>query len=187
MEGNEAYRRDCPTGSCSPRDLLRQSSFFIRGTAPRALFVTSGNRHVNGRNTFVVAFAQIPANAHLTGTFQNSDHLDNLYSRPVLGSILATYRITRLYTELLAPMPELRVERETTNIDFNEVHFKQGKEALWLPASVTVTLDWNGKVLRNRHEYSDFKLFNVAASEKIGNPKEADVSSQAAQGFPETP
>ena len=82
-----------------------------------------------------------------------------------------------LYTELLTPIPELRVEKESTNIDFNQVHFKQGKEAWWLPESVTVTLDWNGKILRNRHEYSDFKLFNVDASEKIGNPKGTAESS----------
>ena len=41
-------------------------------------------------------------------------------------------------------------------------------DTLWLPEEVTVTLDWNGKVLRNTHEYSDFKIFNVDASEKIG-------------------
>jgi hypothetical protein len=93
----------------------------------------------------------------------------------------ATYQITRLYTELLAPIPELRVEKESTNIDFSQVHFKQGKEAWWLPESVTVTLDWNGKILRNRHTYSDFRLFNVDASEKIGNPKGADESSHPPQ------
>ena len=78
-------------------------------------------------------------------------------------------------------MPELRLERETMNINFNEVHFKHLKEALWLPGQVTVTLDWNGKVLRNTHEYSDFKIFNVEASEKIGNPKGSAASSKGAE------
>jgi hypothetical protein len=55
------------------------------------------------------------------------------------------------------------------------------QEALWLPKEVTVTLDWNGKVLRNTHEYSDFKIFNVDASEKIARPKDAAEYSEGDQ------
>jgi hypothetical protein len=92
-----------------------------------------------------------------------------------------TYRIIRIHSDLLAPLPELRLESETLSIDFNEVHFTSVKAALWLPEDVTVTLDWNGKLLRNRHEYSDFKIFNVDASEKIGKLK----SSRHAPKTPE--
>jgi hypothetical protein len=62
------------------------------------------------------------------------------------------------------------------NIDFKEVHFKHYPDTLWLPEQVMVTINWNGKVLRNTHAYSDFKVFNVGASEKIGKPKVAAVS-----------
>jgi hypothetical protein len=31
---------------------------------------------------------------------------------------------------------------------------------------VEVTVDWKGRVLRNQHRYSDFKLFNVEAKEE---------------------
>jgi tetratricopeptide (TPR) repeat protein len=137
-----------------------------------------GQQMVNGRKTFVVAFAQIPASSHLTGTFQNRDQSARTYTQGMAWMDSATYQITRLYTELLKPLPELRVEKESTDIDFSQVHFKQNTEAWWLPQSVTVTLDWNGKILRNRHEYSDFKLFNVDASEKIANPKGSLDSSQ---------
>jgi hypothetical protein len=71
----------------------------------------------------------------------------------------------------LNPVPELRLDGEAMNIDFNAVHFKNAQESFWLPEEVTVTLNWNGRVLRNRHKYSDFKLFSVDASEKIGTPK----------------
>jgi tetratricopeptide (TPR) repeat protein len=139
-----------------------------------------GQQMVNGRKTFVVAFAQIPPSSHLTGTFQYGDRSSTTFTQGLAWMDSATYQITRLYTELLQPIPDLRVEKESTDIDFSQVHFKQGNEAWWLPQSVTVTLDWNGKILRNRHEYSDFKLFNVDASEKIGNPKGTAESSPPA-------
>jgi len=34
-------------------------------------------------------------------------------------------------------------------------------QAFWLPQEVTVTVNWQGMVFRNRHRYSDFALFRV--------------------------
>ena len=55
------------------------------------------------------------------------------------------------------------------------------KSALMAQASICVAagLDWNGKRLRNRHEYSDYKVFDVDASEKIGQPKGVSEVSPA--------
>jgi len=64
----------------------------------------------------------------------------------------------------------VRLERETTEIHFDEVHFKEIPSALWLPREVVVTVEWKGKTFRNQHEYSDFKLFNVATQEKRKDP-----------------
>jgi len=41
-----------------------------------------------------------------------------------------------------------------------------------------VTVDWNGKHLRNEHHYSEFKLFQVEATEKQGKPKELSQKKQ---------
>jgi hypothetical protein len=72
------------------------------------------------------------------------------------------------------------LERETTEIAFGEVHFKGMAEGFWLPQQVTVTVDWNGKHLRNEHRYSEFKLFNVEAIDKPGKPKELGETSNRA-------
>jgi hypothetical protein len=42
-----------------------------------------------------------------------------------------------------------------------EVRFKDVPQAFWLPEEVTVTVNWDGAVFRNRHQYSDFQLFRV--------------------------
>ncbi len=77
-------------------------------------------------------------------------------------------------SDLLKPLPQVRLERQTTEIDFNEVHFKQLTQGFWLPSKVTVTLDWNGKMFRNNHAYSDFLVSNVESTQKIGKPKGAE-------------
>ena len=121
---------------------------------------------------------RFPGKAHFTGKFREANKAVTTLTQGLAWIDSSTYEIIRLHTDLLTPLPELRLEGEATNIDFKEVHFKSYKGALWLPEEVTVTLDWNGKVLRNTHEYSDFKIFNVDASEKIGTVKASANSSQ---------
>jgi hypothetical protein len=88
-----------------------------------------------------------------------------------------SYEIARLRTDLLVPLSEVKLERETTEIAFGEVHFKGIGKGFSLPQQVTVTVDWNGKHLQNEHRYSDFMLFNVEAIEKPGKPKELGGTS----------
>ena len=140
-----------------------------------------GRQKVDSQDTFVVAFAQIPGKAHLVGNFQAGQTSLPTYSQGLAWIDASTYRILRLHTDLLHSLPELRLKREAMNIDFHEIHFKHHPGALWLPGQVTVTIDWNGKVLRNTHTYADFKVFNVDASEKIGKPKAAAESSPGGQ------
>jgi hypothetical protein len=88
------------------------------------------------------------------------------------------YQILRLRTDLLKALPEVALKRQTTEISFSEVHFKSITAGFWLPREVAVTVDWHGKVLRNDHEYSDFKIFNVDSTQKIGKPKELAQTSK---------
>jgi hypothetical protein len=76
-------------------------------------------------------------------------------------------------------LPEINLERETTEIAFGEVHFKGVAGAFWLPQQVTVTVDWNGKHFRNEHRYSEFKVFNVEATERIRRPKQLGQTSKS--------
>jgi len=95
-----------------------------------------------------------------------------------------SYEITHLRTDLLAPLSAVTLERQTTEIAFGKVQFKSIGREFALPQQVAVTVDWNGRHLRNEHRYSEFKLFNVEATEKHGTPK--DLSSQGVSS-PQTP
>jgi hypothetical protein len=132
-----------------------------------------GREKMNDHDTFVVAFAQVPSRARLNGIFKSGQVSMPTFTQGLAWVDETSYQILRLRTDLLTPLPEVRLERQTTEIDYGEVHFKGLSDAFWLPRSVTVTVGWNGKHLRNEHAYSDFKLFNVATSHKVGKPKES--------------
>jgi hypothetical protein len=56
-----------------------------------------------------------------------------------------------------------------------------------VPRQVTVTVDWNGRHLRNEHRYSEFKLFNVETIERPGKPKQLSETSKGASDHPTPP
>jgi hypothetical protein len=138
-----------------------------------ATFRYLGRQKIGGRDTFVLAFAQRPEKARLYGRFKMGETSMPTFSQGLAWVDAGSYEILRLRSDLLRPLLDVRLEKETTEIDFSENHFKSIAEAFWLPREVRVSVDWNGKSLRNRHAYSDFKLFNVGATERIGKPKEA--------------
>ena len=136
-------------------------------------FVLLGSQMVKGRKTFVVAYAQIPAKTSLYGTFAYGHTTRMTYTQGMAWIDAENYQIVRITSDLLQPLPEVRLEKETTDIVFSEVQFKQGTQRFWLPEAVTVSLDWNGRSYRNHHTYSEFLLSNVDEKQKIGKPKEA--------------
>jgi Tfp pilus assembly protein PilF len=181
FDGNPALPKGLSEGFMLTSGFASAGLIFHPAYRSESTFRYLGRQKINGQNTFAVAFAQIPGKSHLFGSFQKGLTSETTFSQGLAWINPDTYQIIRLHTDLLAPLPELRLEKETLNVDFNEVRFNHPKQALWLPEQVTVTLDWNGRELRNTHEYSDFKIFNVEASEKIGKPKDSAESSKRTQ------
>jgi tetratricopeptide (TPR) repeat protein len=138
----------------------------------QAEFRFLGRQKVNGRDTYLVAYAQRPAKALLTGAFKSGDTSVTTFSQGLAWIDSETYQITRLRSDLLKPVQELNLQRETTEIAYGEVHFKDKAAVFWVPQQVTVTVDWSSKHLRNEHRYSDFKLFHVDANERVESRKE---------------
>ena len=138
----------------------------------QAEFRYVGRQNVNGRVAYLVAYAQRPAKAQFTGSFKSGDTTVTTFYQGLAWIDSETYQIIRLRSDLLRPVQSLNLQRETTEIAYGEVHFKDHPAAFWVPQQVTVSVDWNGKHLRNEHRYSEFKLFHVDATDKVGAPKE---------------
>lgn len=125
-----------------------------------------GRQMLDGRPALVMAFAQKPSTSRLFERF-NSGQVSVLILVQGLAWIdPQTYHILRLRTDLLKPAREIRLNVQTTEIQFDEVRFKGVPAVFWLPSQVVVTVEWKGKSFRNVHQYSDFMLFNVKADEK---------------------
>jgi hypothetical protein len=180
--GARAYPQGLQDGFMLTSGFASASLFFHPKYQSQAAFRYLGRQKVSGRDTYVIAFAQQPGKARFCGTFKIDDVDVTTFSQGLAWVDSESYEITRLRTDLLVPLSEVNLERETTEIDFWPVHFKGIGQGFTLPRQVTVTVDWNGRHLRNEHSYSEYKLFHVEATEKIRKPKELGETSHGASG-----
>lgn len=83
------------------------------------------------------------------------------------------YQIVRLETDLVRPVPEVKLVAEHTAIEYSSVSFREGTVNLWLPRSAEVYFDWRGQRVHRRHSFDNYLLFSVDEQERIGSPKGA--------------
>lgn len=120
-----------------------------------------GQQTSDGRNRYLVCFAERPGGAVVTGRFDAQGRSALLLYQGVAWIDAASFRIVRMRLDLLEPRLDVALERQTTDIQFGEVRIPKAPEALWLPEEVVVTTVYNGQLFRNRHRYSNFRLFVV--------------------------
>lgn len=130
-----------------------------------AKFRLLGRTTIEGVDCDVVAYAQVPEKAKMFERFSSNSATALVLHQGLAWISPADSRIVRLRTELLQPLPQVRLQRETTEIHYSLVQFKEVPTPVSLPAEVTVTVQWKGKTFRNQHQYTDFKLFNTAVHE----------------------
>jgi tetratricopeptide (TPR) repeat protein len=97
------------------------------------------------------------------------------------------YQIVRLETDLVAPMPQVRMVAEHTVIEYGAISFQKENVNLWLPHSAEVYFDWQRQRVHRRHSFENYMLFSVDEQEKIGKPKglkPVDDSAGNAQSNP---
>lgn len=155
---------------------LRGYSFLTSGFALQCVvFYPSYQRTVRyrylGRQSsppyaHLIAFAQIPEQGGIPGVFQMPGTSVRTWHQGLAWVDPKTYLITRMRTDLLAPSPEAGLTRQTTEISYTEYQFSARNLSLLLPRQVLVTIEFENRVYRNIHRYSDYKLFTVESYEK---------------------
>jgi len=184
--GGQAWLRGREDGYMLTSGFASASLIFHPAYQRQADFRYLGRQKVNGRNDYVIAFAQQPAKARVNGAFKSGETTIATFSQGLAWIDPQSYQITRLRTDLLRPLPEVNLQRVTTEIVYGEVHFKGTDAGFWVPQQVTVSVDWNGKHLRNEHRYSEFKLFRVDANEKVGTRREQGQTPKPTSDPPAT-
>jgi tetratricopeptide (TPR) repeat protein len=89
-----------------------------------------------------------------------------------------SYNIIRMESDIVAPIPQIRLVADHTNIEYGPVTFRQANTTLWLPQSAEVYFAWLGRRIHRRHEFSNYLLFGIDDQQHINAPK-AEVDGRA--------
>jgi hypothetical protein len=77
----------------------------------------------------------------------------------------------RLETDLVAPVPQIKLLADRADIEYGPVKFAKSNVNMWLPQSADVYYDWKGQRIHRRHSFSEYLLFAVDDKQKITTPK----------------
>lgn len=151
------------------------SNYFASIYQPESMFRYLGDQKLGERDTYVVAFAQKPGEATQFVTMR-STHIEGVHMlmQGIAWIDKANFQIVRMRTDLLAPRPEVSLDRQTTEVSFDPIQLQDISSPLWLPADVKVFLEIKEAMLsgpvqlrfRNEHHYSDYRRYRVSVKMK---------------------
>ena len=167
LRGKEVAPAGLDSGLMLTKGFASESLFFHPAYQSGADFRYLGLQSIKGRECYVVAFAQRPEKAQMMERFNSNGDSVLLLHQGLAWIDKENYKIARLRTDLLKPQSQIRLQRETTEITYDPVEFKQAGQVAWLPSEVAVTVQWWGRTFRNVHTYSDFKLFNTETKDNV--------------------
>lgn len=135
----------------------------------------------NDRPAWVVHFEQRPDRPSVLAMFSSPSHN---YSLPLKGRAWVSEnggQVLHLETDLVKDIQPIDLKREHFSIDYKLVSFQAHHVDLWLPENVDAYIQYQGHFLHHYHHFTNFKLFWVGATQKIGDPKEAQNISNPKQ------
>jgi len=135
-----------------------------------------GEQKLGEHDTYVVAFAQKPEQASLFVTLSGSNGKSaSMLMQGVAWIDKSNYQIIRVRSDLLAPHPEIDLDRQTTEVTFAKVELQDAATPLWLPERVKVSVGFRsahdpfGISYENEHSYTDYRRYRVSV--KMLTPK----------------
>jgi tetratricopeptide (TPR) repeat protein len=123
-----------------------------------------------GQATWLVYFRQRADRPQRIRSYegQNGSYSSGLKGRAWISA--DTFQITRLEAELMAPIPQVGLGSERDVIEYGLVPFQKQKAELWLPMNAEIFFYYRHHPYHRRHMFSNYMLFSVSATQKIGEP-----------------
>ena len=141
--------------------------------APNYEMTCEGLARSGGRFAWQVHFRQRPDKPNELKTYQfginGPSYPVGLKGRAWISA--DSYRLVRMETDLIAPMPEIQLLAEHTEIEYCPVKFRESHVNLWLPKCAEVYLAWRGRRIHRRHSFDNYMLFRVDDRQRITAPK----------------
>ena len=141
----------------SPRFWL----IFAAGNRSESNFHYLGTQKVEGHATYVITFAQVPVQVRKPSLLATATDTIPLLYQGVAWIDAHDFQILRLRTDLLAPLPQLGLDRVTSTIEYAQVHIPDLADPLWLPQEVELLWQTNGQEDGEIHRYSRYQLFRA--------------------------
>ncbi len=123
------------------------------------------------RATWVVYFRQRPDRPERIRSYElldGSSYTAGLKGRAWIAA--DTYQIVRLEANLMKPIPQIGLGSEEDVIEYGPVPFQTKNTVLWLPTSADIYFYYRHRPFHRHHEFRNYQLFSVSASQKIGQP-----------------
>jgi hypothetical protein len=134
--------------------------FFLPGNRQDSHFRYLGQQKIGKRETFVLAFAQIPEHdRHYTVVASGSDHKCSTPSQGIAWIDKSTYSILQMQTDLLYPLPVIKLNQLRTILNYSEVRIPERDLVLWLPVNVRISWETANASGDELHFYSHYRLF----------------------------
>lgn len=134
---------------------------FIPHHRPESHFRLLGTQKMNHRETYVVAFAQDPELVKIPGEVVVEKGIVPLLLQGVAWIDQENYRILRLRTDLLAPLPSANLQQVSSTIEFSEVKIPKFETPLWLAKRVEILWNLNSTQMGEIHLYTNYHLFHA--------------------------
>lgn len=116
-----------------------------------------GRQIVDSREFYVVAFAQQPEKAELLGVVRVGGTEITVAYQGIAWIDPDNFQIAHMRIDLLKARPEAGTE--ITDVRFNEVHLPVVAKSFWLPIDAVVTRSTKDGALREKHKFSDYRIF----------------------------
>ena len=138
--------------------------YFSTAFQSESTFRYLGEQRIGSQNTYVVAFAQRPGHATMSETVRGSGGAEvQMLVQGVAWVDKSNFQIIKIQTDLLAPRPQVGLDRQTTEVTLSEVRFLGIASPLWLPKVVKVDIRFYGLNFRNEHQYANYRRYRVSS------------------------
>jgi tetratricopeptide (TPR) repeat protein len=144
--------------------------------APNYEMTCEGLTRWNGGLAWQLHFRQLPGKPNTIKNYQIGVNGPS-YSVALKGRAWIsadTYQILRMETDLLGPVPQIRLLAEHTAVEYGPVKFRGGSVNLWLPQTADVYFAWRGRQVHRTHSFSHYLLFAVDDKQRISVPKDVE-------------
>lgn len=136
-----------------------------------------GLGNVRGQPAWQLRFEQRPDRLPRFRQYRTPRGLFNVEMKGRAWIAADSYQVMRMESDLVKPIPEIRLLKDHVVIDYTPVEFPSHHLQLWLPETMDIYMDFLGHRSHRQHSFTDFQLFAVDVTQQVEDPKEAAAPS----------